>query len=52
MKKADTRMILQEQHAGSTCVITSDDTDVQILLPRPGRDTVSFFSEEEKLKAI
>ena len=28
----DTCMILHAQHAGGTCVIHSDDTDVQILL--------------------
>lgn len=31
-KQVDTRMILHAQHAGGTCVIHSDDTDVQILL--------------------
>ena len=31
-KEADTRMILHAHHAGGTCVIHSDDTDVQILL--------------------
>ena len=31
-EEADTHMILHAQHAGSTCVIHSDDTDVQILL--------------------
>ena len=31
-EEADTRMILHAHHAGGTCVIHSDDTDVQILL--------------------
>ena len=31
-KEADTRMILHAQHADSTCVIHSNDTNVQILL--------------------
>ena len=31
-EEADIRMILYAQHAGGTCVIHSDNTDVQILL--------------------
>ena len=31
-EEADTRMVLYAQHAGGTCVIHSDDTDVFVLL--------------------
>ena len=31
-EEADTRMVLHAQHAGGTCVIHSDDTDVFVLL--------------------
>ena len=31
-EEADTRMVLHAQHAGGTCVVHSDDTDVFVLL--------------------
>ena len=31
-EEADTRMLLHAQHAGGTCIIHSDDTDVLVLL--------------------
>ncbi|EDO43283.1 predicted protein [Nematostella vectensis] len=31
-EEADTRMLLHAQHAGGTCVVNSDDTDVLVIL--------------------
>ena len=45
-EEADTRMVLYARHAGSTCVIHSDDTDVFDLLLAHSRNLAKCYMKK------
>ena len=45
-EEADTCMVLHALHAGGTCVIHSDDTDVFVLLLAHSRNLAKFYVKE------
>ena len=47
-EEADTRMALHARHAGGTCVVHSDDTDVLVLLLSHSEELVNCFIKKGK----
>ena len=47
-EEADTRMVLHTRHAGGTCVVHSDDTDVLVLLLSHSEELGNCFIKKGK----